>query len=112
LSGEDLDVYASLAIGNDHEVTEWGELIERLSKGIIPIVRYGSSWRDLERLYRAIQDYSPLIPVATDDIHALHILREGHLDRAVRRAIELGVDPVKAIASVTLAPALLYGMHR
>ncbi|MEM4971065.1 MAG: adenine deaminase C-terminal domain-containing protein [Sulfolobales archaeon] len=112
LRGEDLDAYASLAIGNDHEVTEWGELIERLSKGIIPIVRYGSSWRDLERLYKAIQEYSPLIPVATDDIHALHIAREGHLDRAVRRAIELGVDPVKAIASVTLAPAILYGMQR
>jgi len=112
LRGEDLDAYASLAIGNDHEVTEWGELVERLSKGIIPIVRYGSSWRDLERLYRAVQDYSPLVPVATDDIHALHIVREGHLDRAVRRAIELGVDPVKAIASVTLAPALLYGVQR
>jgi len=112
LRGEDLDAYASLGYANDHEVTVWEDLVERLSKGVIPIVRYGSSWRDLDRLYRALELYSPLIPIATDDIHALHIAREGHLDRAVRRAIELGVDPVKAIASVTLAPALLYGIQR
>jgi adenine deaminase len=77
LRGEDLDAYASLSIGNDHEVTEWDELVERLSKGIVPIIRYGSSWRDLERLYRALQEYSPIVPMATDDIHALHIAREG-----------------------------------
>ncbi len=112
LSGEDLDAYISLGISNDHEVTSWEELSERLSKGMIPIVRYGSSWRDLERLYRAIDRFPHIVPIATDDIHCLHIAREGHMDRAVRRAIELGVDPVKAIASATIAPAILYGLHR
>lgn len=112
LSGEDLDAYASLGMYNDHEVTNWEELLEKLSKGLIPIVRYGSSWRDLDRLYRAIEKYPQIVSIATDDIHALHIAREGHMDRAVRRAIELGVDPVRAIASATIAPAILYGVHR
>jgi adenine deaminase len=112
LSGEDLDAYASLGMYNDHEVTGWEEFLEKLSKGLIPIVRYGSSWRDLDRLYRAIERYPQIVSIATDDIHALHIAREGHMDRAVRRAIELGVDPVRAIASATIAPAILYGVHR
>ncbi len=112
LGGEDLDAYASLGITNDHEVTSWEELSERLSKGVIPIVRYGSSWRDLERLYRAIDLFPHIVPMATDDIHCLHIAREGHMDRAVRRAIELGVDPVRAIMSATIAPSILYGLHR
>lgn len=112
LSGEDLDAYASLGMYNDHEVTSWEEFLEKLSKGLIPIVRYGSSWRDLDRLYRAIERYPQIVSIATDDIHALHIAREGHMDRAVRRAIELGVDPVRAIASATIAPAILYGVHR
>lgn len=112
LRGEDLDAYASLGINNDHEVTSYEELLERLRRGVVPMVRFGSSWRDLDRLWRALQDFSPLVPLVSDDIHAAHIASEGHLDRAVRRAVELGVDPLKALRSVTLAPAILFGIHR
>ncbi|MGC9112830.1 adenine deaminase C-terminal domain-containing protein [Acidilobus sp.] len=112
LSGPELDAYVSLGVRNDHEVTTREELMERLSRGVFPFVRFGSSWRDLDRLSDLVSRYSPLVPIVVDDIHALHLVREGHLDRAVRRAIELGVDPVDAVRAVTLAPALSYGLER
>ncbi|MFP3312811.1 MAG: adenine deaminase C-terminal domain-containing protein [Acidilobus sp.] len=111
LSSAELNAYVSLGIRNDHEVTTREELLERLSKGVYPFVRFGSSWRDLDRVSDLVSRYSPLIPLVADDIHALHLVREGHLDRAVRRAIELGVDPLDAVRAVTLAPALAYGLE-
>ncbi|MGC9072384.1 MAG: adenine deaminase C-terminal domain-containing protein [Acidilobus sp.] len=111
LTGAELDAYVSLGLRNDHEVTSPEELMERLSRGVIPLVRHGSSWRDLDRLAKLVSAYSPLIPIVTDDVHALHLVREGHLDRAVRRAVELGVDPVDALRAVTLAPATAFGLQ-
>lgn len=111
LRGSQLDAYVSLGIRNDHEVVNEEELVDRLSRGVYPYVRYGSSWRDLDRLYRLVQAYSPLVPIVADDIHALHLVREGHLDRALRRAVQLGVDPVDAVRAVTLSPAIASGVE-
>ncbi len=87
------------------------ELEERVSRGVFPFVRYGSSWRDLDRLSHLVSRHSPLVSIVADDIHALHLVAEGHLDRALRRALELGVDPVDAVRAVTLAPAMAYGFE-
>ena len=111
LSGSALDAYVDLGPRNDHEVTSEAEALERLSRGVHPLARYGSAWRDLESLARLVSAYSPLVPVVADDVHALHLVREGHLDRAVRRAVELGVDPLDAVRAVTLAPALAAGIQ-
>jgi Adenine deaminase len=111
LKGPELDAYVSLGIRNDHEVVSPEELEERISRGVFPFVRYGSSWRDLDRLSHLVSRHSPLVSIVADDIHALHLVAEGHLDRALRRALELGVDPVDAVRAVTLAPAMAYGFE-
>jgi adenine deaminase len=41
----------------------------------------------------------------TDDIPPHELVREGHLDRGVRRAIALGMSPVDAVRAATLVPA-------
>ncbi len=111
LGGRVLDAYVDLGPRSDHEVTSEGEALERLSRGVYPFVRYGSSWRDLDVLHRLVSTYSPLVPIVADDLQALHLVREGHLDRAVRRAIELGADPLDAVRAVTLAPAIAAGLE-
>ncbi len=110
LSGRALDAYVDLGPRDDHEVTSEAEAFERLSRGVRPLVRYGSAWRDLDVLFGVVSAFSPLVPIVADDLHALHLVREGHMDRAVRRAVELGVDPVDAVRAVTLAPALATGI--
>lgn len=49
-----------------------------------------------------IQDTGALV---SDDIDMLHIHEKGHLDYKIRRCIEAGVDPVKAIQMATINPA-------
>lgn len=43
--------------------------------------------------------------LVSDDIDMLHIHEKGHLDYKIRRCIEAGVDPVKAIQMATINPA-------
>jgi adenine deaminase len=43
--------------------------------------------------------------LVTDSVGAERLVEDGYIDRNVRRAIELGLDPVKAIQMVTINPA-------
>ncbi len=44
----------------------------------------------------------------TDDVTASDVLRQGHLDRLVRMAIERGIEPLKAIQMATINCAQIY----
>ena len=105
----ELDAYAALGIGDDHESVEPWEVVEKLRRGIWILVREGTTERNLEGLLRPLigkmRDFR-FFAFCTDDKHPNDILTEGHIDYCVRRAIELGIDPVEAIRMATLNPAL------
>ena len=48
---------------------------------------------------------------STDDKHPEDILKEGHIDYNVKRAIELGIDPITAIQMATINPARCYNLR-
>ena len=52
------------------------------------------------------------ICLVTDDREPHSLLNEGHVDHVVRRAIEEGVDPIKAIQMATLNVAEHYECAR
>ena len=105
----ELDAYAALGIGDDHESVEPWEVTEKLRRGMWILVREGTTERNLEGLLRPlvekIRDFR-FFAFCTDDKHPNDIISEGHIDYCVRRAIELGVDPVEAIRMATINPAL------
>ena len=45
-----------------------------------------------------------------DDIQSADLLAEGHVDRIVREAIRLGVDPLTAVQMATLNTAERFGV--
>lgn len=105
LSGAELNAYASAGIGDDHECVTAEEALERIRVGMKVMVREGSSERNLEDLIKLItksgQDPRNFF-FCTDDKHPNDILREGHIDYNVRKAVSLGLDPVKAIQLATI----------
>ncbi|MDD2363957.1 MAG: adenine deaminase [Eubacteriales bacterium] len=106
--GQELNVYASSGISDDHECVNYEELIARLRLGMKVMVREGSSERNLEELMKAVVandvDYDNLI-FCTDDKHADDIRDEGHINYNVNKSIELGVPPMKAIQMATINAA-------
>ncbi|MGC8817649.1 MAG: adenine deaminase, partial [Candidatus Hadarchaeum sp.] len=105
LTGAELNAYASAGIGDDHECVTAEEALERVRVGMKVMIREGSSERNLEELIKLIirggQDPRNFF-FCTDDKHPNDIVREGHIDYNVRKAISLGLDPVKAIQLATI----------
>jgi len=105
LSGAELNAYASAGLGNDHECVTAQEALERVRVGMKVMIREGSSERNLEDLIKLIteHDQDPRnFFFCTDDKHPNDIVNEGHIDYNVRKAIRLGLDPVKAVQLATV----------
>ncbi|MGL4392950.1 MAG: adenine deaminase [Fusobacteriaceae bacterium] len=106
--GQELNIYASSGISDDHECVTVEELIARLRVGLKVLIREGSSERNLDVLISgAIKnklDFSNLM-FCTDDKHAHEIKSEGHINYNVNRAIELGLPPMEAIKIATINAA-------
>lgn len=112
LSGAQLDAYLCGGIGSDHECTRLEEAREKLHKGMHIMLREGSQARDLEAL-------APLVTAKTqqrcmlvsDDCHPEDLLEQGHMNRVLKRAMELSIDPITAIQLASLNPARYFGLR-
>lgn len=106
--GQELNVYASSGISDDHECVNTNEMIERLKVGMKVFIREGSSERNVDELIRGVIEHqldTSNLMFCTDDKHAREIQVEGHINYNVSRAIDLGLDPMKAIQIATVNSA-------
>jgi len=114
LSGRDLNAYLAAGPMSDHETTGPAEAREKLRRGVTLMLREASMARDMTRLLRdipaAARDRCLLV---TDDLLPHDLMRHGHLDAVLRRAVRAGgLDPVQALRMVTLNPATYFGLPR
>ncbi len=113
VTGFDLNAYISAGIGSDHESTTFEEGREKLRRGMHLMIREGSSEKNLEELLPLVTDktYKRCLFVA-DDRTCADLLKEGDIDAAVRKAISLGLDPVRAIQLATINAAEYFRLHQ
>ncbi|MPM64713.1 Adenine deaminase [bioreactor metagenome] len=106
--GQELNIYASSGISDDHECVDAEEMIARLQLGMRVLIREGSTERNADALLRAVIEKNlPLdgLCFCTDDKHPTEIRAEGHINYIVRRAIALGMAPIDAIRIATINAA-------
>jgi adenine deaminase len=110
-----LHAYVAAGIDSDHETTTKEDALAKLRAGVWVQFRDGSTFREVPELARVLTE-DGVDPrhclLVTDDVHPETIVAEGHLNRAVRTAIESGIDPLVAIQMATLNPAEYFGMRR
>lgn len=102
--GSKLVAYVASDISSCHEPIKIDELLERLRLGIYVMIREGSIRRDLEALSQIKDlniDYRRLILVS-DGVDAYDLLNLGYMEYIVQKAINLGINPIKAIQMATL----------
>ncbi|MEM3870372.1 MAG: adenine deaminase [Candidatus Korarchaeum sp.] len=115
LLGRELTAYAAAGISSSHEMTRKVDAVERLRLGMYAYMREGSAWLDVKETVKAITEDkldSRHACLVTDDREVDSIMKQGHMDHVVRRAIEEGVDPIRAIQMATINPAEHYGLAR
>jgi len=112
LRGKQLNAYVSAGIYSDHENSELEESREKLSRGLFLMIREGTSEKNLEDLIRLVTDKTwHRCMFVVDDRSCSDLLRDGDVDAVVRKAIGLGLDPIRAIQLVTLNPAEYFRLH-
>jgi len=112
LTGRDLQAYASAGIRSDHECTTAEEALEKVRAGLFVMIREGTSARNLDALLPAVTpETRDRFCFVSDDLHPQDILRRGHLDHMIRRAVKAGLDPVTAVRLASLNPARYFRLR-
>jgi adenine deaminase len=106
LGGKALSAYIAAGIYSDHESVSPDEAREKLRRGMWLMLREGSSEKNLEALLPLVTDKTfQRCMLVVDDRSCLDLLKDGDIDGVVRKAIRLGLEPVRAIQLATINPA-------
>ena len=109
LSSKDLCAYIASGVKSDHECTTPKEAIEKLRLGMYLMIREGTAAKDLEALIPVLKECNTRKCLfVTDDRHPSDL--KEHINGMVRRAVEAGVDPIKAVQCASLNTAEYFGL--
>src|SRR4030043_1113334 len=85
---------------DDHEGARLEDAVARVRQGMKAMLRFGSAWHDVAAQIDAVTKLG-LDPrhfiLCTDDSHSETLVREGHVNRAIKEAISHGLAPMTAI---------------
>ncbi|MGB0959383.1 MAG: adenine deaminase [Halocynthiibacter sp.] len=113
--GAAFHAYAAGGPADDHEGTCEADAIARARQGMRNMMRLGSAWYDVEPQITAITKKG-LDPrnfiLCTDDCHSGTLVNDGHMNRAVKHAIDCGCDPLIALQMATINTATHFGLER
>jgi len=113
--GRELQSHVAAGVESDHEATTTDEALERARLGVGLMMREGSVSKDLSSCIKVLTERrvnSQNCMMVTDDVHPTDLVKFGHMDYKVRRAIEEGVNPVKAIQMASLNTARHFRIDR
>ena len=110
LSGRELNAYVSAGIGSDHESIDYNEALEKLRLGMRVMIREGSAARNLSNLIKLAGNRYTML-VTDGDRTIKDLIEQGYLDYVYRRAVEEGLDPIKALQMCTINTAEWFGIN-
>ncbi len=112
VQAKDLNAYIAAGISSDHESATLTEAAEKLRRGMHLMIREGSTEKNLEALLPLVTGKTwPRCFFVTDDRHAEDIFSDGDIDAVVRKAIRLGLEPVRAIQLASINTASYFRLH-
>jgi adenine deaminase len=111
-----LNAFVASGITACHESLTAEQLLQRARFGCYAQQRYGTAWLDMPKTIQCVLDNPELdtrfITLISDDVTPETLVTEGHMDRLVRKAIELGAKPMAVLQMATLNGAQLMNAWR
>ncbi len=108
-----LNAYRFSGVETDHECITYEAALRELRCGMYVHIREGSATKNLDAIVTGIvaNDLpTNRFTFCTDDKHISEIIERGHISYNVRRSVELGMNPIKAIQMATINAATCYGL--
>jgi adenine deaminase len=108
-----LDGYILSGMTSDHESSETEEGRQKLERGMMLMLREGSSARNMLDLLPLVTDSTyPRCCFASDDRDCTTLLQDGHMNATLRKAVAAGLDPVRAVRMATFNTADYWRLDR
>jgi adenine deaminase len=106
-----LAAYAAAGALSCHEAISTEDVLARLALGYYVMIREGDIRRDLQ-LILPVKDMIDLrrVILVTDGSNPSLVVKQGYFVDVVQKAVDLGLEPVKAVQMVTLNPAVHFGL--
>jgi adenine deaminase len=112
LTGRALNAYLGAGIRSDHECTTYEEALEKRRLGMWIMIREGSAARNLEALLPLVLEFGPgNCLLCTDDREPDQLVRDGHINDVMRKAVALGCPPYHAVVMGTLFAARYHRLY-
>jgi adenine deaminase len=112
VSGRALNAYLAAGPCSDHESTALEEGREKLRRGMHLMIREGTTEKNLAELLPLVSnDTYPRCLLVVDDRSPADLRDDGDMDAVVRKAIRLGLDPLRAVQLATINPATHFGLR-
>ena len=108
LVGSDLLAYADGGITTDHECMTVAEAEAKIALGMKILIREGSGAKNFEDLLPLLSDHAENIMFCSDDKHPDDLLKNGHINALVRRAVAKGFDPIEVLRISSYNPIKHY----
>jgi adenine deaminase len=109
LSGRALNAYLVAGPQSDHESTTLEEGREKVRRGMYLMLREGTTEKNLEALLPLVTDCTASRCLfVVDDRSCRDLHDDGDIDAVVRKAIALGLDPIRAVQLATINAAACF----
>lgn len=110
-----LNTYIASGVRCCHESVREVDALAKMRLGMYAQLREGSAWHDVKETIKSITEHNIDTRFATlvsDDTHPDTLIKQGHMNHIVKRAIEEGVNPITAIQMATINVADCFNMNR
>ena len=112
--GDRLVAYAAAGVTSCHEAITGPEALERLRLGIAVQVREGFVRKEMDEVVPSLRDLPDTrqVMLVTDLAPLDGLAENGAMNPLLQKAVEMGVNPARAVAWCSLNPARYFGLRR
>lgn len=108
ISGDDLITYSKAGITTDHECMTIAEAEAKIALGMTVQIREGSAAKNFDDLLPLLDNHPKKIMFCSDDKHPDDLIKNGHINVLVRRAVSKGYDPIDVLRICSFTPIKHY----
>jgi len=108
ITGEELKAYVEGGISTDHECMTIADAEAKIALGMKIQIREGSAAKNFDDLLPLLHKHSDKIMFCSDDKHPDDLLKNGHINSLVRRAVAKGFNAIEVLRICSFNPIKHY----
>ncbi len=112
LTDMELKKYIKAGVEDDHESETYEELKQKIEHGMKVFIREGSAEHTDDDAYRIIEEYPDDVMFCSDDKSTSDIIRYGHINYNLKKAVNFGIRPILALKAAAYNGLIYYNMQK